>query len=136
MAKMVLKNAYVGISGVNLSNWVKSITLNYTAEVLDNTCMGDTTKAKVVGYKDWSVDLELAQDFEAGAVDATLFPLVGAEAFPVEIRADAGAVSATNPKFIGQALLTSYNPISGSVGQVASTSPKLEGSGDLLRAVA
>jgi hypothetical protein len=136
MAKMVLKNAYVGINGVNLSNWVKSITLNYTAEVIDNTCMGDATKVKVVGYKDWSIDLELAQDYAAGAVDATLFPLLGVDSFPVEVRADAGAVAATNPKFTGNAILTSYNPLSGSVGQVASTSPKLEGSGDLIRAVA
>lgn len=136
MAKFVFKNAYISVNSVNLSSYVKSISINYGAEVLDNTCMGDTAKVKVVGFKDWSVDVEFAQDYAASMVDATLFPLVGADAFAIEIRPDAGVVGATNPKFTGNVLLTSYNPVTGSVNQVATTSVKMDGSGALTRAVA
>ena len=98
--------------------------------------MSANSKQRIAGLKDWSVDVELNQDFAAASVDATLFPLVGAAAFAIEIRPDAGAVSATNPKFTGNALLESYPPISGSVGELATVSITLQGDGDLTRATA
>lgn len=136
MAVMVLKNAYAVINGVNLSDHVKSITINYAAEILEKTTMSANSKQRIAGLKDWSVDVELNQDFAAASVDATLFPLVGAAAFAIEIRPDAGAVAATNPKFTGNALLESYPPISGSVGELATVSITLQGDGDLARATA
>lgn len=134
MAKFVLKNAYLSINSVDLSNYVKSITLNYSAELMDNTCMGDTSKAKLLGFTDWSLDVTFAQDYATSKVDATLFGLVGGAAVNIEVRPDTAVASATNPKFTGAAFVTSYNPISGSAGQVAETSVKLEGSGALSRA--
>lgn len=136
MPAFVLKNAYVLINAVNLSDHVKSVTINYAAEILEKTAMSANSKQRIAGLKDWSVDVELNQDFAAASVDATLFPLVGAAAFAIEIRPDAGAVSATNPKYTGNALLESYPPISGSVGELATTSITLQGDGDLTRAVA
>ena len=136
MPAFVLKNAYVLINAVNLSDHVKSVTINYAAEILEKTAMSANSKQRIAGLKDWSVDVELNQDFAAASVDATLFPLVGAAAFAIEIRPDAGVVSATNPKYTGNALLESYTPITGSVGELATTSITLPGDGDLARAVA
>lgn len=136
MPVMVLKNAYVLINAVNLSDHVKSVTINYAAEILEKTAMSANSKQRIAGLKDWSVDVELNQDFAAASVDATLFPLVGAAAFAIEIRPDAGVVSATNPKYTGNALLESYPPISGSVGELATVSITLQGDGDLTRATA
>jgi predicted secreted protein len=132
----VLKNAYVVINSVNLSSYVRSVTINYGAEMLEKTAMSANSKQRIAGLKDWSVDIEFNQDFAAASVDATLFPLVGAASFPIEIRPDAGAVSATNPKYTGNALLESYPPISGSVGELATVSITLQGDGDLTRATA
>jgi predicted secreted protein len=132
----VLKNAYVVINSVNLSNHVRSVTINYGAEMLEKTAMSANSKQRIAGLKDWSVDIEFNQDFAAASVDATLFPLVGAAAFPIEIRPDAGAVGPTNPKYTGNALLESYPPISGSVGELATVSITLQGDGDLTRATA
>lgn len=136
MPVFVLKNAYVVINSVNLSSYVRSVTINYGAEMLEKTAMSANSKQRIAGLKDWSVDIEFNQDFAAATVDATLFPLVGAAAFPIEIRPDAGAVSATNPKYTGNALLESYPPISGSVGELATVSITLQGDGDLTRATA
>ncbi len=136
MAVMVLKNAYVSINGVNLSDHVSQVNIDYSAETIEKTVMGANSKGKIAGLKDWKVTIEFAQDYDAAKVDATLFPLVGAAAFPVEFRPDAGVVSATNPKFTGNAILASYPPISGSVGELAKAQITLEGDGDLTRATA
>lgn len=136
MAETVLTNAYCLINGVNLSDHVKSVKINYGAETPEITAMSVATKARLPGLKDWSIDLEFNQDFAAAKVDATLFPLVGAAAFAVEIRADAGARSATNPAYTGNVLLADYSPVSGKVGDVLSTGPKLMGTGTLSRLTA
>jgi hypothetical protein len=134
MAEFVLTNAYVLLNTVNLSNRVRSITVNYAAEIQDKTKMSDTSRSRIAGLKDWSLSIEFNSDFAGANVDATMFPLVGAAAFAIEIRPDAGSVSATNPKFTGNAVLESYNPIGGSVGDLGVVSASLQGDGNLTRA--
>lgn len=136
MATLVLTDAYVVLNSVNLSDHVRQVTINYEAEMVDDTNMGDTARNKLPGLKNWTVDLEFAQDYGTGSVDATLFPLVGAAAFPIEIRPTSAAVSATNPKYTGNALLASYPPVSGAQGALATASVRLEGTGALTRATA
>ncbi len=136
MAKLVLTDASVTINSVNLSDHLRSVTLNYEAEVIENNVMGSTSRGKLAGLKNWTADIELAQDFAAASVDATLFPLVGAAAFPVVIKPTSGATSPTNPAYTGNAILASYPPLSGAVGELAKTTIKLEGDGLLTRAVA
>jgi len=136
MAKMVLKNAFVSVNGATLSTRVKSVSFPIAPELLDAVAMGDNSKTKMVGLFDWSVDVEFYQDFVATAginVDATLWPLCGAAAFPIAVRADAGVKSATNPEYGGYVVLASYNPIGGTAGQVAMATVKFECGGDLTR---
>lgn len=134
MGVFVLKDARVEVNGVDLSTWVKSVKLNYGTAIQETTAMTQNSFTGIAGLKDWDVDLELNQDFAAAAVDATLWPLVGAAAFPIKIRPTAGAVSATNPEYRGNALLETYPPLSGSRGDVAGVSVKIRGTGDLVRA--
>ena len=64
MATFSYKNAYLaigsasGVGGTALSAWVRSLTLNYEAESLEDTAMGDTFRSRLAGLKDWSVDVE------------------------------------------------------------------------------
>ncbi len=134
MGVFVLKDARVEVNSVDLSAWVKSVKLSYGAAVKETTAMTSNSFTGLAGLKDWSVDLELNQDFAAGAVDATLWPLIGAAPFPVKIRPTSGAVSVTNPEFRGDALLESYPPMGGAKGDVAGASVKIKGTGDLTRA--
>jgi hypothetical protein len=133
MAGIVLKNAYVKINNIDLSDHVTQVTIKYAAEIHDMTAMGATARSRIAGLKDWSADIEFNQDFAAGEVDATLWPLVGADSFAVEIRPDAGAVSATNPSYTGNAVLPEYNPIDGQVGALLKTKVTLQGDGNLIR---
>ena len=139
MAKFLYKNAHLTINAVDLSARVESLTLNVGAETPETTSMGDGTRQRVASFIDWSIDVTFRQDFIApatNAVDSTLFSLVGALAFAVIVRPDAAAVSATNPEFTGNALLASYSPLTGSVGDVASAPATFQGDGTLSRAVA
>jgi hypothetical protein len=133
MASFVLTNAYVKINSVDLSDHVRSVKINYSAETPDNTAMGATTHSRLPGLKDWSVDVEFNQDFAAANVDATLFPLVGAAAFAIELRGVNATVTATNPKWTGNALLADYSPVGNKVGDLAVAPIKLVGTGALTR---
>ena len=136
MGKFVLTDAFVSINSVDLSANVETVTVNYGADTPEKTAMSESSKSRLPGLKDFSLDIQFRQDFAAALVDATLFPLVGAAAFPIEIRPTSAAVSASNPKFTGNALLGSYSPIGGTVGDVAAATVTLPGDGDLTRAEA
>ena len=132
MAQLVLTDASVTINSVDLSDHVKSVTLNYSADMNDDSAMGDTTHSRIGGLKDWSMDIELQQDYASSKVDATLFPLVGSTFTVIVIPVNA-AVTATNPSFSGTGILESYPPIAGAVGDEALASVTIQSAGTLAR---
>ena len=133
MAEIHLRNAFVKINTVDLSDHVRSVTIAYGAEILDKTAMGDSSRTRIAGLKDWSCDIEFNQDFAAAKVDATLFSLVGSTDFAIKIKAVNSAPSATNPQFAGRVLLESYPPLGNAVGELATVSVTFQGDGDLSR---
>lgn len=126
MASFVLKNAFVLINAVDLSDHVKQVTVNYSAELKDKTAMSMNSRAKIAGLKDWSIDVQFFQDYAAAKVDATLFPIVGNQV-AVEVRPDAGARSTTNPGFTGNGIIESYQAVAGTVGDEAMAPVKILG---------
>ena len=120
MAKFILKNAFFSFNAVDLSDHVRAIDTPLNTNTQDQTVMSDNTEHMLAGLKsgDWS--LTFAQDFAASKVDATFFAdwSAGTER-AVIVRADAGAVSATNPRFMASMIVSDYTPIGGSVGDLA-----------------
>jgi hypothetical protein len=136
MAFIVLKNAYVMINAVDLSDHVKQVTLKYSAVIHDDTAMGATSKSRIAGLLDWSMDVEFYQDYASGKVDATLFPLVGAAAFAVHLKPVNDTISTTNPDFTGNAVIEGdYTPVSGAVGDLSTVTVTFAGDGALTRDV-
>jgi len=140
MAELCFKDAYVLVgtttAPTNLSDHVRSVTINYAAEMLDKTAMTDDSRSRLAGLKDWSVTIEFNQDYATGSVDATLFDMVGSSATRVLVKPTTAIVGAGNPRFYGNALLESYPPVGGSVGDLATVSVTFQGDGDLTRSVA
>ena len=134
MAEIMFTNAHVSVNGVDLSDHVRTVRIPYGAEVHDKTAMGDQARRRIVGLTDFSLELEFNQDFVASEVDATLFPLVGAAAFPIIVRPDAGAVAVGNPQFTGNVVLESYPPLDGEIGTLLTASATMPGDGVLARA--
>ncbi|MCI0689693.1 MAG: hypothetical protein L0Y54_21025, partial [Sporichthyaceae bacterium] len=94
---------------------------------------GDVYRSRIGGLKTWSISLEFNADFAAGAVDATLFPLLGTTT-TVKVRPTTAAISATNPEYSGSVLVTQVNPLGNSVGDLATVSVSWPGAGALARA--
>lgn len=136
MAKLVLLNADVTINGVDLSDHVAAVTLNYNAELQDDTAMqGNGTRSRVPGLLDWNFEITFQQDFAANKVDATLFSLVGAAAFPIIVIPTETGVSAVNPSFSGNCVLETYQPLAGTVGELSNSSSTFQAAGVLSRNV-
>lgn len=116
MALTVLRDGYLLLNAVNLSGWVKSITVKDDVESHDVTTMGNTAKIEAPGLYAPGLSVTFKQDRASAAVDATLAAIRGTTA-AVEVRASSGAVSATNPKWTATVFVKSYTPIGGNVGE-------------------
>jgi hypothetical protein len=139
LATIIFKDAYLMVNTVDLSEYVKSVTLSYEAELQDDTTMGDNTRSNKAGLKNWSIDVEFVQDYAALKVDATLFPLVGAAPFAVILKPDGDTTSVTNPRYDSSAaVLENYQPMGGTVGDLAMSPVSIRPAkgGDLTRLTA
>ena len=132
MAAHKLYNASVTINSVDLSDHCKSVTINQGAESLDNTVMSNTTRSHLGGLFTWSIDIEFEQDYASSSIDQTLNALVGATTTFI-IKSDAGTTTATNPKWTGTGLVTSYQPVGGTVGDLHLTKLHLDSASVLTR---
>lgn len=134
MAKHVLKNAWVRVNAVDLSDHVNSVEVNMTAADIDVTAMGQGGVDRMQGIRDDAFSVTFWNDFAAGSVDATLSPLmIGASIFLVEVANDGSTISATNPKYSGSCILTEYHPVSGAVGDANQNSVTFPVKGTITR---
>lgn len=121
MAKIVLTDVSVVINSINLSDHVAQVTLNTDVAEVPTTAFGDTAVTRVGGLRDNSVQIDFMQDFAAASVEPTMYPLIGTVTTFV-IKPTSGAVSATNPSYSFSALISSWSPINGAVGDLATVS--------------
>ena len=128
MPTLVFTDASVKINAVDLSDHVKSVKLNYSADLQEATAMGNTSKARKGGLKDWSIEVEFYQDYAAAKVDATIFPLVGVQTALELIPVKSTGVSATNPRYQGNGIIDSYPPYTGGVGDMGMAPITMSGS--------
>ena len=121
MAKFAATDYVISINGTSFSNTLNSAELTIEADDLETTAFGGTFRTRVGGLKSASVTLNFMQDFAAASVDATLNGLVGSIATVVIIPAGT-AVTATNPRYTAECLVTQYSPFASSVGDLATFS--------------
>lgn len=134
MAVYTFVNGHLSVGGVDLSDHVKSMTLDTGAEVKDKSAMGVNTRSNIAGLNTWGLAVTFNQDFAAGEVDATLSALFGPNlTAALVIRPDAAPQSPTNPEYTGDAVISSYQPIGGSVGDLAVAPVTFVAAGDLTR---
>jgi len=143
MATQVLYDASLTVENSaatarDLSARVRSVTIDQNQAMQDDTAMGDTFTSSAVGLMSWSVTVEFVQDYIAdanNAVDATLSGLLAiGKTTELVIKPTSGSVSATNPSWTGTAVLESYNPVSGTVGDEAMATATFQSAGALARA--
>jgi hypothetical protein len=124
MAKQVLTNVAVtfGTAATDISSYVTSITLSTTAAEVVTSAMGSSAMTRIQGMIDNSVTLELQQDYptiEKLFWDA--FTAGTAVAMTVKPNGTAAA-SSSNPSYAFSVLPTSWTPVNGAIGDLATVS--------------
>jgi hypothetical protein len=121
--KLILKDPYVEVDEVHFSDHTSSVEVALTKDEVDTTSFDGKGRERHHGLKDDSFTFNFQQNFSAGSVDATLFPLYDEEdEFEVVVRPKGGDVSAENPGYYGVCILLSYTPLSGSPGDLSESS--------------
>ena len=134
MATFVLYDASLTVEGVDLSDHVRSVTVDAGQNMVDDTAMGDAFVSNAAGLATWSISLEFLQDYATGEVDATLEPLLGiGTTAALVVKPTSGSVTGTNPSYSGTGILESYNPIGGAVGDQAMASATFQSASALTR---
>ena len=118
MATRILNDAFTSWDGVDLSDHVRQVTLTYSAELLDDTALGDTARSRAGGLKDWSADVEFYADEASGKVQQTIFPDVGVTGTLIVRPDNSEGVSATNPNYTGTGIVESIPLVAGGVGEM------------------
>ncbi len=135
MAKFYAQDYKITVGTANLSTSLASVTLDITADEVETTAFGSSYRTRIGGLKDASVSLDFHQDFGSGAIDALLFPLLGSTV-AVKIVPTSGTITATNPEYSMDCLVTQYQPFAGAVGDLATLSVTWPVSGAVTRATA
>jgi hypothetical protein len=94
------------------------VELTASATDVTTTAFGSSFVTRVAGLKEGSLTLAFNQDYASGTVDATLFPLLGANA-TVVIKPTSSAVSSANPSYSAVCLVTELTPVSGTIGDLS-----------------
>ena len=121
MAKFVATDYNITIGGSDFSSSLASVTLDITSEEQETTAFGSEWRQRIGGLKDASVTLDFHQDFASGSVDETLWDNLGGTVALV-IKPTSGTVSASNPSYSFNALVTQTQPVANSVGDLATMS--------------
>lgn len=142
---MILKNCYVSLGSASsfvVTSFVKSVKLEAAVQLQDNTVMGVNSKIMEGGIKEWSCDIEFAQNYSTGAsgqvsIDEMLWTFVdNSTAIGICIRPTTASIGVTNPEYYGTVVAEKYPIVSGKVGDVATASVSFKSSGDLNRRTA
>ena len=116
----VFLNNTVGlkINAIDLSDHVTSVTLNYAADELEVTAMGDTAHKFVKGLESGTLTVSLLNDTATSNVLQTLNAAFGTTVAVKMVQAKVPAVSATNPLYTFDILVNNLTPIAGATGDI------------------
>ena len=124
MAKQVLTNVNVtfGTANTDISGYVTSITLSTTAAEVVTSAMGSSAVTRIQGMIDNSITLELQQDYPT--IEKLFWDAFSAgTAVPMTVKPNGtAAASSTSPQYAFSVLPTSWTPVNGAIGDLATAS--------------
>lgn len=133
MAKFVATDYEITIDGTDFSTSLAAVTLDVSVDEQETTAFGNSYRTRIGGLKDASVTLDFHQDFASSGVDETLFAALGTDV-AIVIKPTSETISATNPSYSFNALVTQTQPFASSVGDLATLSVTWPVNGAVTRA--
>jgi len=136
LAKYVVTGTDVSLNGSDISANTARAELVINAAEVDTTDFGSGGFTEVIGgLKSGQVTLDFHNDFGAGGVSNLLKDLVGTIG-TVVIDPTGDGAGATNPVYTAEVLISSFTPIAGAVGDLATFSVTFPTSGSVTFATA
>ena len=138
MAKYVLTDPVIEFAGSTITSSCASVTISLEADDVETTAFGAAGgyRTRIGGLKSGTVDFEMHQDFGSGGIDSLFFPNLGGTV-AVKVRpGGTAAISATNPEYQFDVLVTEYSSVDGAVGDLSTVSVSLPITGEVTRATA
>lgn len=134
IAKFVLTAEKVMIAGNDLKAFCSKAEVTISAEIKDVTNYGSGGwKEELGGLKQAKIAFEFYNDFDsATGLDFLMWPLLGT-VVTFEVAGTQAARSASNPSYTGSMLISDWNPITGKVGDVDTSSVTYQSSGVVTR---
>ena len=128
----VLRNCIVGIDGVDMSDHVKEVAVELSADDVDVTAMGAGGHQHLAGIRDDKFTFTVYSDFASAKIHQTVNPkFVAAGTFEIKVTPSGSTIGTANPLFIGYCPVLSYTPVGGAVGDAAMTPLNLPVSGTI-----
>ena len=117
-----LNAASVKINAIDITDHVTSATLTQSADELEITSLGDSSRKYVAGLQTGTLDLEFLNDFAASQVCATLQSAIYTTVTAKLVPGPGTTISATNPLYTVSILINNLTPIAGAAGEMSSSS--------------
>lgn len=118
--KIVAIDPVITINSVDLSNFIRSLTMTAEIEDVDTTCFKELGRRHSAGLENSSFTMELLHTIDMAQVDGVIWPLRGTlQTFTFKMKDS--AVGTDNPLYSGTLLITSWS-VGGSVGAEAPVS--------------
>jgi hypothetical protein len=138
MAARVLTNAKVVIGAYDMTNLANKVTVDGDAQMVEVTGFGDTSRRFVKSIRNWTVSVDYKDDFTDNGLNEMLdTSWRSTSPVAVTVRVDRGAaISATNPEWQGNCWLSTVPLFNASFGEASSGTLRMQGDGELTRAVA
>jgi hypothetical protein len=142
MARIVLTDANVLFASNDISQYITSVSLSTSYDVIDTTGISTTgaARTRVAGLADNSITIEFNQDYADNALEelingtTTTNGSVGL-VVAMQVKPTSGATSASNPKYNFNALVAEWQALSASVGELATVSVTWPISGPITKAI-
>lgn len=121
--KFVMKDGTVVVNGVDLSTRANQVTVNLPDDDVDmSSFQGGHFKEWGKGLSDATIDVQFFIDYQVGKVDDTLWPLKTTDTtFKMYVTPFQGTVATNNPAYGLDARMFNYSPLTGQIGQAATT---------------
>jgi hypothetical protein len=112
---------------VDITDQVSAATLTVTAEALEDTAFGSTSRTMTAGLYSNSLTLTVFASYAAGESYAVLAPLLGTKC-TIKVNPTSSGDSATNPGFIlTDTYLASIPVINASLGELSTYEVEFQG---------
>jgi len=140
MPRLVLNNAYVLFASNDISEFVTQIELKTSVDTIDTTQIGAQSRTRQGGVFDNSVTFQFNQDYADNALEelvngTSMANTTVGTAVAMQIRPVNAAVSASNPKYTFNAVITEWQSVSGELGNLSTVQVSWPISGNITKSI-